>query len=500
MLMKCLPEFPEELKEFIIKNSYLHMKIKLNSYTIAPLFLLVACLFFILVSFVSSGSLYGGDSYAHYLIAKYAFAHPLNFLDHWGKPLFTLLSSPFAYFGFHGMLLFNILVCFAASYIALLTARKLKYNNLPLVVVFSLFAPIFILLMFSGLTEAVFSLFLIAGVYLFIDRKFIVAAILISFIPFVRSEGLLFLFWFSVLLLFKKQYKAIPFLLFGVLFYSILGGLISGDFLWLITNNPYKATDSIYGHGTLFYYFTNISSTFGMIVFVLSILGLFAVGFQMLKRRVDEEGSEVRFNELFLISFSAVGYFVFHSVVWWKGWLSVLGDARFMAAIVPLVAIIALKGFNTIVLPIKNRFVVYGMVVVLAMSVVFFGWTKHTLPAHLTSEDVVVNDAVQWIKEHKYEQNLVVYYNPIVPVLLDKDPYDNSQIRWMVPDCENPEKDVPSNTIFIWDGHFSAWEGKISLQKMKENQNYQMLKLFEPAIPFTVFDTIDYKVAVFIRK
>ena len=51
-----------------------------------------------------------GDSIYHYLFAKYAPIHPELFFYHWAKPVYVLLASPFAQFGFTGIKIFNALV------------------------------------------------------------------------------------------------------------------------------------------------------------------------------------------------------------------------------------------------------------------------------------------------------------------------------------------------------------------------------------------------------
>ena len=171
---------------------------------------------FVILSFLSEGGFYGGDSYNHYFLSRYAFKYPVFFLDNWAKPLFTVLSSLFAQFGFHGMMIFNIIAGILACFFAIKTALELKYMNSVLLVFFICFAPVFTMLLFSGMTEIVFALLLISSVYYFIKEKYIISAIIISFIPFIRAEGLVFIPWFMILLVIKKQYKAIPFLISGI--------------------------------------------------------------------------------------------------------------------------------------------------------------------------------------------------------------------------------------------------------------------------------------------
>ena len=108
-----------------------------------------------------------GDSVVHYFFARYAFQNPMLFLDHWAKPFFTLLASPFAQFGFSGMKLFNGLAGLLSAWLAYCIARKLDLKFAWLAIIFVLFSPLHILLNFFQDIRNLFSgLMLIASVYL----------------------------------------------------------------------------------------------------------------------------------------------------------------------------------------------------------------------------------------------------------------------------------------------------------------------------------------------
>src|SRR6185312_15488826 len=94
----------------------------LNSYSESPtssikkedrlayLLLLVYYFIMIALAFIAKGTGDDGDSVFHFLFAKYAFVCPENFVNHWAKPVFVLLASPFAQFGFIGIKIFNVTV------------------------------------------------------------------------------------------------------------------------------------------------------------------------------------------------------------------------------------------------------------------------------------------------------------------------------------------------------------------------------------------------------
>ena len=123
--------------------------------------------------FFSEGFYGGGDSIAHFRISRFAFRYPHLFFDHWGKPVFTIASSLFSQIGFKGIQLYNIVSGLLTCFVTYKTVKILNERNALLVIVFIVFAPVYFILFFSGLTEITFSLILIIGVYLILKQKYI---------------------------------------------------------------------------------------------------------------------------------------------------------------------------------------------------------------------------------------------------------------------------------------------------------------------------------------
>ena len=65
----------------------------------------------LLVIYFFKGTGDHGDSVQHFLFARDAWKEPMHLMDHWAKPLWTLIASPFCQFGFDGVKVFNLL-CF----------------------------------------------------------------------------------------------------------------------------------------------------------------------------------------------------------------------------------------------------------------------------------------------------------------------------------------------------------------------------------------------------
>ena len=157
-----------------------------------------------LLACFSMGTYESGDSIQHYLISRYSFKHPELFFNHWGKPFFVLLSSSFAQFGFLGINIFNILCATLTGLISYKIAKHLQLDKPWLTPVFALFAPIYYVTLITGLTEPLFGLVLMAGIYLVLKQNFTASALLISFLPFARTEG------FVLLPLFALAYLIYP--------------------------------------------------------------------------------------------------------------------------------------------------------------------------------------------------------------------------------------------------------------------------------------------------
>ena len=139
----------------------------------------------------------GADNIWHYYFSKYALIYPDFFLHHWGKPLFILLSTWFAQFGFFGVKFFNILCGILSTIIAYKILKHLNVSFKWIIVPLLLFSPLYFIVLQSALTEPLFSLILITCIYLYFKDKYLFATILISFILFSRSEGFFILICFK---------------------------------------------------------------------------------------------------------------------------------------------------------------------------------------------------------------------------------------------------------------------------------------------------------------
>lgn len=280
-----------------------------------------------------------GDSITHFLYSKFAFVYPSLFLSHWGKPVFITLSAPFCQFGFVGMSLFNSITTILTAHFTYKLAKKLELKNSEFVILILVCMPEYLRLSISGLTEHLFALLTIITFYLLTCRRVIYAILLASLLPFSRPEGYFIIGIVGVYTAFSKEnYKYLPLLSIGHIFYSFLGRFIyDKDWLWVFKSNPNAELITTYGRtGDWLHYIIKILEIVGLPIYIIFILGILVFFFKtlVLKRR----------DTYLTLSISAMFLTIAAHTVFWKfGIFKSFGLKRNLLTIAPLIALTALN-------------------------------------------------------------------------------------------------------------------------------------------------------------
>jgi len=435
----------------------------------------------------------GADNINHYQIARYAFSNPELFLDLWGKPVYTTLLAPFSLLGYNVAKAFNILVLVFALVLSVKITDYIRPGySLPLVVLLA-FAPIYFFLATSCLTELLFSLVLVAAVYAFIRNRYILAAVIISFLPFVRSEGVVILPVFAVVLILVRSYKSLFFLLSGALFYSIVGYFVFNDFFWIFNNQPYSLGESVYGSGDLFHFVKKSNVIFGVPLLILIVSGSLYWAFLFIKRKSLTDKDSVLF---LLITGSWVVYFAAHSYVWWKGTGGSLGLIRVMGGIIPLAAFSGLKITALLEEKIKRKQIVTAIISLLAFLQIILFFTQNKLLSEVDPTEQLVKKSAEYIRFNG-EGRKIYYFNPLLIHLLQVDPYDQQKCNWGISDKTQPSNGMDWGDILVWDAHFGPNEGGVQLENLEKDPFLKKLKAFYPVEKVTVLGDYDYSVHIY---
>ena len=479
----------------------LHKSMKLSKRIIAPIALILVSIILIIIHLLSTGVDGETDSIGHFQIARYAFKYPAFFLDQWGKPLFTILAAPLSQFGYAGALVFNMLCGLLSAWFAYLIAKRLEYRHAWVAIVFTIFTPVYLFIMYTSLTEILFSTVLIAAIYLFINKHFTWSAILISVIPFARAEGMMFIILFIPALIMVKQYKSIPFLLSGFIVFSIIGWPVYHDLLWFFTKLPYGSSGSaLYGSGTFWYYFGKLDYIINYPLLILGISGL-AIFFLDLKKGLKNP-RDIKFVTLyFLIIPSFFGFILAQSFLWWQGMMGVLASTRFIACVLPLGAIIALNGFERVMAKAYfNKIFYFAIGIFILGLVIYKPFTYKQVPMKTGINFAVMKNLADWLKTTPYNNSRAFYSDPMFPFYMKIDPFDSQRcFRIYNYENTNPASLLKPGELLIWDAQFSGFEGHLPFDSLMKNNNLRLMNIFTPVENFTIIGGAKYKLAVFMK-
>jgi ABC-type cobalt transport system substrate-binding protein len=456
-------------------------------------FFLVLAILQLTLIFLNEKTFGGADSISHFQMAKYAFKYPHLFLDLWGKPVYTTLLSVFALAGFQSAQFFNVVVAIFSLLFVYKIAEQYYPKAALSATIMAAFAPIYFSLMTSCLTEVLFGFVLIVSVYFFLKNKYILSAVILSFIPYVRSEGIVFLPVFAVAYIFSRSYRSVFFLAVGTIFYSVVGFLAFGDILWLVNRFPYPTGDSVYGSGNLFHFIKKSNVIFGIPFIAALVLGLFAEQAELFKKFSLTNPKTIRF---ILIAGSWLTYFAAHSYVWWQGRGGSLGLIRVIGGVIPLAALTAAIGIAFIYEKIRNVRIASGVVVLLVASQVVLFFNQNKVPVKAPVTDKLIEESSHFVKD-KQLSGKVYYFNPMIVFHLGIDPYNKSKSNWGIGDKMRPSNSMNYDDILIWDAHFGPNEGRTSLASLQNDPSLQLLKTFLPVEKIKVLGGYDYGVYIF---
>lgn len=444
----------------------------------ALLLLVVLLLLSVVMAFITTNTYDSGDSIKHYLFARYAFQYPMNYMDSWAKPLFTLLASPAAQGGFIGMKLFQCGVVALSAWCAYVIARTLRLPVPELTILFAYAAPDYFIIQFSGLTEPLFGLILVASVALLMTGRPAWSAALISWLPFVRSEGFILIGLWVVYFAWRRQWRYLPLLVLGYVVFSAVGAVVLGEPGWVFGHNPY-ATKSVYGHGEWDHFVFSLPGLLGWVLLFLAVAGGVRMALDLL--HPGRRQRPLFSAELLLIYGNICVFIAAHTIFWGAGLFNSFGMTRVLDVTVPLFSIAALSGLAWLVqlgrTPAAQQRIRIGAV---AAVVVFlflgtrqgFRWQRDfTRPP----DQEVAENAAAWIRK-TYGQGTrpLAYEAPYVAIATQNDPFDpNTHPGFRARGDQLDE--VPVGTLVVWDDWFARTEAYLELSKLRADGRFREL-------------------------
>lgn len=420
-----------------------------------------------------------GDGIMHFNISQASWNNSELFIHHWGKPLFILLSSTFAQFGLDGMVFFNIVVFSLTVYFGWKILNHFSISNL-----FQSTYPLILLSIFdysnsvlAGLTEPLFSLFIVIASWLIVSKNWLWFAIVVSFIPFLRSEGQLAVVLAALILIFENKFKFLPFLCLGFFIYSVVGFYLIGDFWWYFTTSPYQWDNDIYGNGNWYDYLKSYKQYLGNVGLLLTIFGSIALFF-FIKRKL---WNEFQFSLLFFTSGIFLGIIFIHSYFWANGLNGSLGLTRIATQGMPAYIVLAIYYISIIdVLPFINKIRVFFFVLLLIIIPISLIGSKH-FPKKAKGLDKEIIEAAKFLKQQKTGGKTFFFHHPLFAYEMGANTYKPNQ-PYVFYYCNGLNNDlgnlIQPGDFIIRDSHFGPQEARMDLKEFDESKDLIKVRSF----------------------
>ncbi len=448
----------------------------------------------VVIRLLSTGILESADGVVHFQIARFSWDRPHLFLDHWGKPLYTLLSSPFAQLGHWGMTLFNALcfvgTCWAADGVLRRSSEVARWVFPPVL----LLVPEYGSMVLAGMTEILFGMLSVLLFRLLWVQRYAWAMVVASFMPFARPEYIVVVPFAVAWVLWQKQYKALPFVLTGHIIYGVVGVFVHNDPLWAFHMDPYTGAESIYGRGPLFHFTDQIQHIYGAPLVWAWAVALIACVILWIRDRF------VRPRLSFLIIMAmlpVLSILVIHSFLWWQGLKGSLGLWRVLSTGAPLAVLFAiwpLGRLGAVLLGSSRQRIVASVL----LGTTFVGWSvssflgERTIPVEASSFDRCVEEVGHYVKSVKGDFERVVYFHPQVALFAELDPYDDKGIA----QSGQPR----ANDLMVWDSHFGFTSGAGHPDSLLQDPALDVLRVVAPTDRAIMLGGLPYEFIVLAAR
>jgi hypothetical protein len=455
----------------------------------------------------------GQDSWNHYLFARWCFKHPQLMLDLWAKPFFTILAAPFAQISINAVYWVNVTATLATAWLTYLTGRKLGMRNPWILILLFGLQPVVLANAYSALTEPTNALVLSIILYLFASHRFKSALIIASFLPLVRSEGLVMIACITPYVIAHGQWKKLFWLISGTLVFAILGAIITGEWNYFIEHNPYirfeKEGTFDPGHGSMLHYLQSQRFITGILITVLIVLAiLLAIQYivNRWKKKAPQEMSQMLvwiWLPLFL------GYGFVHSFIWWTGTMGSHGLSRVFMAVAPLAALIAHFAIHRLMtFDLRAMNIALKILIVSGCFFIAFPGAEMPFPWNWGSQAAIkespgnaaIDRALNYIDSAGLGGHPLVHQLPQINVKKDWDPFEeranvtSSATFYISSINKRPGQDwLPDSALVLWDNFHARRDASMTLGDMRKLSAYKEIAYFPSSA-----DTI-YEMRIFIK-
>lgn len=397
---------------------------------------------------------YQQDGGTHYLFARWAFAHPRNFVDVWGRPLITLLYSvPAIVGGYPAAKLTTVAVAAATAWQTWRLAREYGLERPALVIPFLWLQPSFLLVSSETMTEPLFALLLVIALRLQNAGRRAAAAAVVSATVLTRPEGFFLCALWAIWVMLERREKrsdlvwrrlgTVALLSAGLLAWVFAGSVIVNDPLYIVHDWPpnWSATVATYGRGLFLDYFYRRTEVLGPLLVYPFAIGVIAA---------------VVLRRLMLPLAVVVMFFVLHSVLRVTGMFGSAGYPRYFVCVAPALALFILLGWNALAAGVRllagrATEVVSGIAAVFVLGISLVSAVCYVDDMPWSRDAQLVNAAHAWFVAHPRPINGFAASQAYMCIQFQRDPDTRVATPGPAAATLAALRAAPAGTLVVWD-------------------------------------------------
>lgn len=396
---------------------------------------------------ITSQGFLEADACTHYLYSLFAFQQPHYFVDIWARPICTTIYAvPAVLMGRTGTQMLSLLLAIGCGFVAFFMARKQGHRWPALALIFTLAQPLVFLHSFCEMTELPFALLLGTGFLAYLNRQWLVFAILIGLTPLSRPEGFGFIILAAGALVIYRRWWWIPILVIPLFAWNYLGWLSFGSqgrwWTWLLDNWPYSAV-STYKPGPIYHFVKYLPVITSPLVLPAMLIGTW----QYLARKNPHSSPLPAYWERGLVAIIPLMMLVGHSILYATGRMASNGELRYMLIVAPFWGVLSAQGWERIFSRAgwSHPFRFAGLV---ALVPILANLYYEVVPLKLTDDWRHARVAAEWYQQTSITKNypLLATNHPAIRFYLSRIGSDWFRDRFASPEA---------GTVVIWDPSYS---------------------------------------------
>ena len=174
------------------------------------------------------------EEVGHFLIARHAPAHLELFLNSYGRPLVTIIFALPAQAGLWAARIAAAVLAGLTTLAVLRTVKPARWYHLGIVLPCLFLQPYYLAHSATVMTEPVAACLVAWGILAFVERRFIVLAVIAGLLPVARQEWILFWPVLAWILVRERRWISIAIIPLPMVLWGAIGGFVHGAPLGIV--------------------------------------------------------------------------------------------------------------------------------------------------------------------------------------------------------------------------------------------------------------------------